>query len=580
MSKRQWLENHQKQLNETYAKLDQKGNQLSWLRLGSVVPAVLLGIAGIVDWSWGMLIFSLVLFVVFICAYIRHESLKQRLIRIQLENHLIGRLLSRFDDRWKEEKDEEKTTWPLKDHYLYDLDVLGPRSLWTYLCFLKGEVAREEMLSILTSDSPIYQESFKELSENPQAILDILVESNRLKASRQKRLVHNIDQKKPEWSLQACLVVYPFALLASLYLLLVSKIALGLIVCILSSIMFQLFYASRFQERFDQLTAFLQTSRGMIEKSEAALKTRFKSKELMSIQQDLLEMRVHDAHLQRLFQAIQVRYNPLLLTFLNVLCLYSGWLYVMSLKTQSIDFKKWEHWQQRLARLESLASLATWYLIKENLCDPLITTDHLSFTNLCHPLMPEDRAVGATASFDPCTCVITGSNMAGKTTFMRSLGLNLVLARIGLPVQAKRMETPLLDIFTSMRVADDVNMGVSTFYGELLRIREMINHVSVDRPSLYLIDEIFKGTNLKDRIIGAKAALEKLHVPHSYTFVSTHDEQLCTHENIPITNIHFQEDYVDDKIVFDYRLKPGVATSTNAHYLMKMIGIIETGEKQ
>ncbi|CVH79271.1 DNA mismatch repair protein MutS [Clostridiales bacterium CHKCI006] len=580
MTKKEWLEDHQNQLQETYTQLETKANQLSWIRLGTIVPAVILAIAGMVEWSFWMLACALVLLVGFGIIYTRHEALKRRLQHIRLESLVVDRLLARFDDRWQKEEGEAKTSWPVQDHYLYDLDVLGPRSLWSYLCFLKGEAAREDMLSLLTSVGLEHQASFHELASHPQLVLDIIVENERLSVSEQRKLAAKLDRTRPEWALQACLVVYPLALLASLYLLLTASIAVGVVGCVLASVFFQLFYASRFQNRFDQLAAFLRTAKGMVEKSEVILSQPLQSDELAKLQQALAEMKRHYASLQRLFQAIQVRYNPLLYLFFNMLCLYGGWLYVISMKTKSIDFEKWQYWEKRLARFESLTSLSTWLLVKEHLCDPIITTDHLSFEELCHPLMSEERAVGATASFDPCTCVITGSNMAGKTTFMRSLGLNLILVRIGLPAKARRLETPLLDVFTSMRVADDVNAGVSTFYGELMRIREMIDHVSDERPALYLIDEIFKGTNLKDRIIGAKAALQKLHVPHSFTFVSTHDEQLCSHEHIPIINIHFQEDYVDDKIVFDYRLKPGMATSTNAHYLMKMIGIIETGEEQ
>ena len=189
--------------------------------------------------------------------------------------------------------------------------------------------------------------------------------------------------------------------------------------------------------------------------------------------------------------------------------------------------------------------------------------------------MSSCQAVGADFKFEGGTVVITGSNMAGKTTFMRNIGLNLVLFYCGLPVTAKHFEAPLLKIHTSMRVADRTQEGVSTFYGELLRIKEMVKASETKVPSLYLIDEIFKGTNLKDRIIGAKATIERLNAPYNFLFVSTHDEALTVHESVTIENIHFSEYYENNQIHFDYLLKKGIARTTNAIYLMKMIGLLE-----
>ena len=132
-----------------------------------------------------------------------------------------------------------------------------------------------------------------------------------------------------------------------------------------------------------------------------------------------------------------------------------------------------------------------------------------------------------------------------------------------------------MDLYTSMRVADRTQEGVSTFYGELLRIKAMIACANQRQPALFLIDEIFKGTNLNDRIVGAKAVIKQLSYSGAFLFVSTHDEQLCHHDDVEITNIHFSEYYQEGKIYFDYLLKPGICQTTNAYFLMQMIGLLE-----
>ena len=168
--------------------------------------------------------------------------------------------------------------------------------------------------------------------------------------------------------------------------------------------------------------------------------------------------------------------------------------------------------------------------------------------------------------------------MSGKTTFMRTIGLNQILAAAGGPVCAQSMDTSGFTVLTSMRIRDDVNEGISTFYGELLRIRRIIDAIPRKTPLLVLIDEIFKGTNSLDRIDGSAQVLRHLNHPWIRAMITTHDFELCALEEqtgLSLVNVHFEEHYQDQKIFFDYKLKPGRCTQRNARYLMKMIGITD-----
>jgi DNA mismatch repair ATPase MutS len=167
--------------------------------------------------------------------------------------------------------------------------------------------------------------------------------------------------------------------------------------------------------------------------------------------------------------------------------------------------------------------------------------------------------------------------MSGKTTFLRSIGVNMALAYAGGPVCAKNFETTCMALFTSMRIQDDVSQGISTFYAELLRIKTMVQYSVHKRPMLLLIDEIFKGTNSADRIIGAKETIKKLSQPWIISMISTHDFELCElsdNEDVKAVNYHFSEYYVNDEIRFDYIIKKGRCKTTNAKHLMRMAGIL------
>lgn len=169
--------------------------------------------------------------------------------------------------------------------------------------------------------------------------------------------------------------------------------------------------------------------------------------------------------------------------------------------------------------------------------------------------------------------ILTGSNMSGKTTFMRTIGINLLLFNANCPVLATSFKTPKYLVYTSLRIKDELSSGVSTFYAEIEKIREIVDKNQYHK--FCLIDEIFKGTNTLDRIYGAKKLVEKLESIDEDFIISTHDFELC---NITTTiNYHFEELYNEDysKISFDYKLKEGPSHSTNAIFLLKSSHIID-----
>ena len=238
-------------------------------------------------------------------------------------------------------------------------------------------------------------------------------------------------------------------------------------------------------------------------------------------------------------------------------------------------------WLEVVGEVEALVSLAVIGRVKEIYVFPEIVdsqTPIFDFEELQHPLILNEKVVGNSLAMQSMTAIITGSNMSGKTTFLRSLGVNLALAYAGAPVVAKHFKASYMEVFTSMRIEDRVDEGISTFYAELLRIKEMIEYSERHLPMLALVDEIFKGTNSADRILGATQTIKKLGKPCVNVMVTTHDFELCNlaEESKRTTkNYHFEEYYEGNQINFDYQLKEGRCKTTNAKYLLRMVGILE-----
>ncbi|HHX37220.1 MAG TPA: DNA mismatch repair protein MutS, partial [Clostridiaceae bacterium] len=234
-----------------------------------------------------------------------------------------------------------------------------------------------------------------------------------------------------------------------------------------------------------------------------------------------------------------------------------------------------------VARLEALVSLTTPCFTRSVVCWPDLSTEpepHIRGKDVQHLLIPEPHAVGNDITLSTGVDVITGSNMSGKTTLLRTVGTNLVLAYAGAPLPARSFHTTKMHIFTSMRVGNSIGRGESTFYAELKRIRGMIEFSRLDQPFIALIDEIFKGTNSADRIVGAKATLRHLADSRGIVMVSTHDFELCdlaTDPAVAATNHHFVESYPDGRLYFDYKMRPGRCQTTNARYLLRMAGILD-----
>ena len=243
-------------------------------------------------------------------------------------------------------------------------------------------------------------------------------------------------------------------------------------------------------------------------------------------------------------------------------------------------------WIDTWYELEALNALANFGYLQPDATFPEIrdeidtaSTPVLRAEALGHPLLPDEVRVCNDLTLPHLgeVVMITGSNMSGKSTFLRTLGVNLCLAYAGAPVCATTLQCGLLRIFTCINVSDSVTDGISYFYAEVKRLKALLQALSMpsDTPLLFLIDEIFRGTNNRERLIGSQSYIEALSGGHGAGLVSTHDLELVTlAESLPtIRNYHFRETIVDGRMVFDYTLRTGPCPTTNALTIMQLEGL-------
>ena len=274
-------------------------------------------------------------------------------------------------------------------------------------------------------------------------------------------------------------------------------------------------------------------------------------------------------------ERINIKHSGVVYLILNMLFLWD-YRSVIALENWKKKYgKQVRHWLDSIGKIQSLTSLSVLLQIEENISYPIIEEGKDIIAKSCgHPLIQIEERINNNIDIIDNILIITGSNMSGKTTFLRTIGTNLVLLNAGTVTIGEEFSSPIINVYTSMRVTDDLKNKISTFYAELLRIKEILDYGTVNPNTIFLIDEIFNGTNSKDRILGARNVLLNLNKYGLIGAITTHDFDLCELDKYGrMKNYHFAEDYVDGKISFDYKLKEGRSTSTNARYLMELVGI-------
>ncbi|MBL8741608.1 MAG: DNA mismatch repair protein MutS, partial [Myxococcales bacterium] len=286
------------------------------------------------------------------------------------------------------------------------------------------------------------------------------------------------------------------------------------------------------------------------------------------------------ANLERVIGFADLRHNAIIHIVLNLVFLYDVWVALALERWRSRAGRKARRWLAAVGEMEAYASIATYAGEHPQFCWPEVSEGpaRLTAEGLGHPLIiGSERVTNDVDLPEPGRALlITGSNMSGKSTYLRSLGLLAVMANAGLPVCATRASLTPLTAWTSMRISDDLGGGMSHFYAELVRLRAIVDAARAGHTVLFLLDEILHGTNSRERTIGARGVVHDLVRGGAIGGVSTHDFALVAiaeESDGKVRTVHFSDRIEGGKMVFDYKLKPGVVQSTNAIRLMKAVGI-------
>lgn len=302
---------------------------------------------------------------------------------------------------------------------------------------------------------------------------------------------------------------------------------------------------------------------------------------LRDLSQQLQEGRTAMKELSSIVEMFDQRNNLLAVFVLNALLvqdLRSERRLVTWLSKHGVHMNTW---LSVLAELEMLSSLGTLaYHIEDHSTYPQFQEGiALQASEMKHLFMLSSGGVSNDVSLDgfPSFDIITGANMAGKSTYLRTVGTAYVMANAGLPVLAKSFIFSAAPLFTSMRTSDSLQEGKSYFLSELERLAQLVSMAKNNEAMVVLLDEILKGTNSKDKASGSRSFVQQLMKYRVAGMVATHDLSLCsvTEGKPNMKNVHFSANIKGDDLHFDYRLKPGVCDTMNATFLMKKLGIVE-----
>ncbi len=585
------LEEKIKILDLDINKQKKKSNLLSILRL--ILSIVIIAII-IKSFSNGIsflegipIVLGIALFIVLV---VFHTKVKKQEKYLSIKIKIINEYIDRLNYNWRDFKDIGEEAIDYNHCYTGDLDIFGKGSLFQLINATKTFVGRQRLIKTLSGDFNIKklkekQEAVKELSNNIDFCIEVQTkgEVNLDKNKDPKDLIDYGKNLELSYNKAFKWIIYPMPviLIISSFLayITLSKVFLNIAaISLVINILLNAYFIVKGYSGFSKVTPYKKNLKAYLNIIDLIESNDFKSKYIKDIKfvlEDDIKASKVMKKLESIVDAINLRYNVVAYFILNLVFL---WDYQCMFTLEDFKSKygdKIEKYIYAVGDLEEIISLSVIDNINEITTYPNVKESgvYVKGEDIGHPLIKQDVRVNNDIDINEKNLVITGSNMSGKTTFLRTIGINLILAYSGAPCVAKSFSSSYMKVLTSMRIIDNLEMGISTFYAELIRIKNIIEYSKKNKPMIFLIDEIFRGTNSKDRIVGAKNVLKSLSKNHIIGGISTHDFEICDIKDEKIENYHFEEYYNSGKILFDYKIKNGISTTKNAKYLMRMVGI-------
>ena len=533
-----------------------------------------------------------ILAVIFVIMLIKHRRIKAQVAYWEALVQINEQAISRLEGSWTVFPNTGERFIDLEHPYSSDLNIFGKASLFQYINSATTLVGEERLAQMLNSPAPLdeikqRQEALGELSSlfdwrqhfQAMGMLDYLKKDGDAKALL-------------DWAEEKPSINKPYILWVRFMPLLTIALALlgywGVLPSFLWSVPLAIQIAVIVVTGKDSQEEFTKTGNmvGALKRYSTLLtcieEEEFRGGLLNDLQKKLVQKGVVPSQqIKQLFNIVEMsdlRYSSMH-PIINIALL---WDLQTLIRMQNWRVSSGCHlraWVRSLAEFEALSSLAGLMYDHPHWAVAEVTDGEASLKaeDLGHPLIREENRVSNNVELSSpgAVLLITGSNMSGKSTLLRTVGINIVLACAGAPVCATMFKCAWLKVYSSIHINDNLEKNISNFYAELLRIKIIMDAAKIGEPMIFLIDEIFKGTNSKDRILGAQSVVKNLHRLRAIGLVSTHDLELSRLEQgLPLVkNYHFTDQIKGNEIAFDYQLKPGVSQSTNALALMKIIGI-------
>lgn len=578
--------------------LKRKINYLSWLRL-----LVFLGAIGMLwlisPFSLTLSIVCFILLMLIFVVIIRLQSRLQDLSGLlQAKQQLMEKELQALNGEWPEFENPDD---PAMDtlSFVADLDIFGRGSLYQYINRTfsgKGENRLSYYLCDISTDRNMIhqrQQCIRELSDKHEWIITYYAigKQNKLSNHKYARLLSWAgSEKKKYWStgMYLLLSIAIPAIQSIMLILLITGVINGyhFLVSLLAALAINGLFLRRVNRVHNSISKtydLLLTTSGLIQQIE---KTPFSSAMAKQLQSQLHHEGISPAgqlrKLSKIVSALDNRLNILVGIFLNALVMWD--------LQQMIRLEKWHHrfghkvpeWISVTAEFEALCSLAVFAINHPgfSFAELSDTPGLLEAVEAGHPLIDKKRRVcnNFIMQQQGQFVVITGANMAGKSTFLRTIGVNIVLAASGTVVCAKKWNYFPVKLLTGIRISDNLLNNESYFYAELKRLQQIVESKKQGEKSMILLDEILRGTNSSDKHRGTVLLLKKLLSLNGAGIIATHDVSIGSLEKeLPgkIVNHCFEVELENDELYFDYKLKPGISQKLNASFLLEKMGIVD-----
>jgi hypothetical protein len=527
----------------------------------------------------------------FAAAVIYHSRVRRARSRTDraAAHYRVG--LARIEDRWSGLGNPGTSLDDANHVYSADLDIFGPGNLFELLSSARTRMGERTLAGWLLSPAPTSmvlqrQQSIAELRDRLDFREDLAVlgETAEVGARPEElsRWAESANRLTRRWILPAA-VLLPVLLVAALIVWNVTALASPVVAILLLELGVVRLLGQRLNEvlgsteqAFDRLRLLAELTARLERESLAAPLTRELLQRLSSAGVPASNA---IAQLATTAYFIESRRNPIIQA-LNLPLLYSVHAALAAERWRRDHGRAVAAWLDAIGELEALISLSAYSYEHPDDPFPELIDGDTCFVGVAlgHPLLPQRTCVRNDVTIGGPTRVllISGSNMSGKSTLLRTVGVNTVLAMAGAPVRARHLRLSPLQVGANIRINDSLQKGSSRFYAEITRLRHLSESALREPTLLFLLDEVLQGTNSRDRFIGAQGVIRALIDRGAIGLVTTHDLALTAIDvggAERLRNLHFQDQLVDGRMQFDFKLHEGVVTKSNGIELMRSIGL-------